>query len=196
MRSLLVAAALGLGLLGLIGATPSQANASWLSEALHARFDPNYYGTPAYGYYGLDYVVPPIYYSAPYYQPGVSSYWGGGPRYYGHWHGYRGALHAAPHTVSTVAVMPATSSIMRRCEVAVMATAGRSPSMKPPVSPPAARLAGTSFVIDYFYSSLRSHRSSSGVPPQDGFCHCRSISSIASFGSGTAPAGSCRPVSH
>jgi hypothetical protein len=99
MRSLLVAAALGLGSLGLIGATPSQANASWLSEALHARFDPNYYGTPAYGYYGPDYVAPPSYYSAPYYQPGVSFYWGGGTRYYGHWHGYRGAWHAAPHTV-------------------------------------------------------------------------------------------------
>ena len=44
MRSLLLSVALGLGALGVIGATPSRADASWLSQALHARYDPYYYG--------------------------------------------------------------------------------------------------------------------------------------------------------
>jgi hypothetical protein len=66
MKSLLLTAALGLGSLGLVGATPSRANASWLSEALHARYDPYYgaYYAPAYIYRGYG--------------------------YYGHWHGRGG----------------------------------------------------------------------------------------------------------
>ena len=47
MKSLLLAAALGLGSLRPVGLTPARADASWLSEALHRRDDPGYYG----GYY-------------------------------------------------------------------------------------------------------------------------------------------------
>ena len=43
MKSLILATVLGLGSLGLIGLTPTKADASWLSEWLHQRFDPNYY---------------------------------------------------------------------------------------------------------------------------------------------------------
>jgi hypothetical protein len=78
MKSLLLAGALGLGL---IGVTPSQAHASWLSEALHARYDPYCYGAyyppanayPNYGYYAAPY----------YYSPGVSFHWRPGYRYGG-----------------------------------------------------------------------------------------------------------------
>jgi hypothetical protein len=106
MKSLFVAAALGLGSLGLIGATPSQANASWLSQALHAQFDPNYYGGyyapgyvyPGYSYYSPTYVYPSYgYYSAPYYSPGVSFWWGSGPRYYRGWHGHWNGHHNVWH---------------------------------------------------------------------------------------------------
>jgi hypothetical protein len=102
MKSLIVAAALGLGSLGLIGATPAKANASWLSQALHARFDPYYYGGyyapgyvyPSYNYYSPTYVYPGYGYN---YRPGVSFWWGSGPRYsrgwHGHWHGHRNAWH-------------------------------------------------------------------------------------------------------
>ena len=37
--------------LGLVFAVPSQSQASWLSEFLHQRFDPGYYG----------YYSPPVY---------------------------------------------------------------------------------------------------------------------------------------
>ena len=94
MKSLIVSAALGLGALGLVGLTPSKAQASWLSEALHARFDPaygySYYNyAPAYGYpyydypYGTYYSGPTYYYGVPY-----GSYWYG-PRYYRPWYGHR-----------------------------------------------------------------------------------------------------------
>jgi hypothetical protein len=114
MKSLLVAAALGLGSLGLVGLTPAKADASWLSEALHRRYDPGYYAyyaPPVYDYgdyygpstsYYVDpgYVYPPptVYYSTPYYTPTWSYYWWSGPRYYGHhhhegWHGGHGWHH-------------------------------------------------------------------------------------------------------
>jgi hypothetical protein len=100
MRSLLLSVALGVGALGLLGATPARSEASWLSEALHARYDPYYYDYyspsfvyPDYNYYTPGYVYPnsdnyayPQYgnYSWPYYSPSRSFYWGG---YRGHWHG-------------------------------------------------------------------------------------------------------------
>ncbi len=105
MKSLLVAVALGLGSLALIGATPSQAKASWLSEALHARFDPYYYGDyppyvyPDTVYYSPAYVYPYYGYYAPYYSPGVSFYvwprygWGRWGGWHGYWGGYRGGWH-------------------------------------------------------------------------------------------------------
>ncbi len=100
MKSLFLAAALGLGSLGLVGLTPGRADASWLSEALHARYGPysygGYYVAPGYDYYaptyvypGYNYYAPPVYYTTPYYvSPGVSYYRWSGPRYYGHWGGY------------------------------------------------------------------------------------------------------------
>jgi hypothetical protein len=112
MRSLFLSAALGLGSLGLIAATPSRAEASWLSEALHAYFDPYYYGGyyspayayPWYGYYGPGYVYsyPSYsYYSVPYYYgPARRDYWGGWGGRHGYWRGhpvwhggYRGGGH-------------------------------------------------------------------------------------------------------
>jgi hypothetical protein len=71
MKSLILATVLGLGSLGLIGATPSRSDASWLSQALHAQFDPNYYD----GYYAQPYVDPGYAYYPPYYvDPGYSYY--------------------------------------------------------------------------------------------------------------------------
>src|SRR5262249_29605985 len=102
MKSFVLSAVLGLGALGLVGLTPSKAEASWLSEALHARFDPAYRGYsyydygPAYGYY-RDYGYPyGTYYYAPAYDYVVPyrSYWYGAGYYrpwYGHgWHGHGG----------------------------------------------------------------------------------------------------------
>jgi len=92
----------GLGSLGLICATPSQAHASWFSEALHARYGPydsgSYYtpgyAYPDYVYYAPTYVYPSYgYYAGPYYSPGVSFYWSSGPRYYGRWGGWPGGHH-------------------------------------------------------------------------------------------------------
>src|SRR5262249_36119380 len=103
MKALLLAAALGVGVLSL---APAHADASWLSQALHARYDPypygGYYAPPACDYsaptyvyprYDYYYAPPAHYYSAPYYRPGVSFYWGGGHRYYGHWGGHYGGWH-------------------------------------------------------------------------------------------------------
>ncbi len=39
----------------LAAGTPGQARASWLSQALHAYFDPGYYGYGFPGYYGPGY---------------------------------------------------------------------------------------------------------------------------------------------
>ncbi len=112
MKSLFLAAALGA--VGLLGLAPAPAHASWLSEALHRRFDPayyyaapvydySYYYTPAYDYgyysppaYDYEYVYPSYgyYYSAPAFYFSVPlgwhhhDHWWGGPRYYGHWHDY------------------------------------------------------------------------------------------------------------
>src|SRR5437588_1907654 len=68
MRSIITSVLLGLGALGVTAATPASSQASWLSEALHRRYDPAYYGpsyyAPAYPYDG------PVYYDsypAPYY---------------------------------------------------------------------------------------------------------------------------------
>ena len=108
MRRFLFAAAAVLAL-GFVAAFPAQSQASWLSEALHRRFDPgyyDYYAAPVYDYgsyyappvYEYEYVAPtyvapPVYYSSPYYVTGPSFYWWSGPRYYGHYHGYRGGWH-------------------------------------------------------------------------------------------------------
>jgi hypothetical protein len=80
MRSFITSALLGLGALGITAAVPAQAQASWLSEALHRRYDPNYgsyYAAPAYPYdSGPVYVYPPAYYP-----PDGTYYYG--PSYYG-----------------------------------------------------------------------------------------------------------------
>jgi hypothetical protein len=102
MKSMILSAVLGLGALGLVGATPAKAEASWLSEYLHARFDPTYNAYPYYpGYYGDPYSAPVYdYYYAPSYSYGA--YWSPPAYYYnlypaygyryGHhsWHGYHG----------------------------------------------------------------------------------------------------------
>src|SRR6516165_75377 len=64
MKSLVLAAALGLGSLALVGITPAKADASWLSEALHRYYDPGYYG----------YYAPPVYDYGDYYAPSTSYY--------------------------------------------------------------------------------------------------------------------------
>jgi hypothetical protein len=106
MRRFMFAAAAGLAL-AFVAAAPARSQASWLSEALHRRFDPGYYAPPvysyggayyaqpAYDYYAPTYVAPPaVYYSQPYYYgPGTSFYWSSGPRYYGRYNGYRGSWH-------------------------------------------------------------------------------------------------------
>jgi hypothetical protein len=116
MRSFITSAVLGLAVLGGTVALPAKANASWLSEALHQRFDPAYYG-PAYSSYSPlpytynapDYYVPGYsYYYTPgytYYSPGsvaplyVAHYRWYGNRYYGHhdwhhgWYGHHGYGH-------------------------------------------------------------------------------------------------------
>jgi hypothetical protein len=106
MKSLLLYAAFGLGSLGLIGGLPSQAKASWLSEALHAQYDPYYYGADYqpgyvypyyYSYYSPTFVYPSYWYSTGYYNPGVSYWWGSGPRYYGGWHGHWNGYHNVWH---------------------------------------------------------------------------------------------------
>jgi hypothetical protein len=93
MRSWILAAALGLGSLGLIGATPSHAHASWLSEALHARYGPVYYDdgyyAPAYPSYN--------YYPAPYHGPGVYHYGWSQPSRHSHVHVNHGYHHGATH---------------------------------------------------------------------------------------------------
>ncbi len=70
---------------------PSQAHASWLSEAVHqVRRDYPAYDYPLdYGYispYYSDYYTPSYIYPSPYYN---SYYYAPGPLYYGgyHWHG-------------------------------------------------------------------------------------------------------------
>jgi hypothetical protein len=109
MRKLLYAMAAAAAL-GLMAVVPSQASASWLSEALHHYLDRDYYDpyhvAPPAAYYAPDthYYSPPVYepvvpyYSAPVYNygyaPGYHRWhaWYGGPRYWhGHgWHGYHG----------------------------------------------------------------------------------------------------------
>src|SRR5437588_4473006 len=86
MRSIITSVLLGLGALGVTAATPASSQASWLSEAMHRRYDPGYYGAysyaPAYPYnapvYDYSYSAPnydgyaaPYYdtYAAPYYAP-------------------------------------------------------------------------------------------------------------------------------
>jgi hypothetical protein len=89
MRSIITSVLLGLGALGITAATPASSQASWLSEALHRRYDPDYYGAyyyaPAYPYDGpaYDYSYPAPYYdgyAAPYYAP-YGAYYYGGPSY-------------------------------------------------------------------------------------------------------------------
>jgi hypothetical protein len=73
---------MGITGLGLWTATPSRADASWLSQALHREFDPDY------GYYGPAYSYPPAYsygsyYDDPYYAPTVPyTYYEPGYTYY------------------------------------------------------------------------------------------------------------------
>jgi len=92
--------------LSLVASTPNQARASWLSEALHAYYDPGYYGYgPGYGYYnyapGYSYYDPGYSGYAPgygySYSPGYSSYYyapnyGYAPRY-----GYYGRTYVTPY---------------------------------------------------------------------------------------------------
>jgi len=86
MRKLLFSTLVGIAGLGLWTATPAPADASWLSEALHAYYD------PYYGYYGPStYPVPYSYdygtYYEPYLVPGYSySYWYTPGPYY-RWYG-------------------------------------------------------------------------------------------------------------
>jgi hypothetical protein len=102
MRSAIWAAVVAAATLGGVAATPSNAQASWLSQALHATFDPGYYAGPTYYYpgygtyygpgYGGYYVEPgyvPYYgsYVTPYYVPYRSHSWYG-PRYYRPWYGH------------------------------------------------------------------------------------------------------------
>jgi hypothetical protein len=116
MRSLFLSVALGIGALGLIGATPSRTEASWLSQALHARYDPYYYGSgydggyypysyayPGYSSYSYGYAYPSYryysrpyygYFARPYYGHARSFYWGGN---HGHWSGHHGGWHAGHH---------------------------------------------------------------------------------------------------
>ena len=98
MRKFLIPLAAAAALLCAL-ATPGQAKASWLSELLHARYDPVYYAEPYYpGYYGYyDYAAPAVvetyytpgvaYYGSTYYAPTYYRGWYG-PRYYGGWRGY------------------------------------------------------------------------------------------------------------
>jgi hypothetical protein len=127
MKSLFLAAALGaLGLIGLAPAKAdaswlSQALHRQFDPAYYGgyygapvyNYDDNAYYPPAYDYgpyaspaYSYDYYypsysyyspAPTVYFSVPfggYYRNGY--YWGG-PRYYGHWHGYRGGWHGGYH---------------------------------------------------------------------------------------------------
>jgi hypothetical protein len=81
MRSLIASVVLGVTTLTGTLALPAQADASWLSEALHQRFDPAYprcYGDGSYGatpYADYGYAAPEYIYSmpgyaVPYYTPG------------------------------------------------------------------------------------------------------------------------------
>ncbi len=121
MRRFMFAGAAALAL-AFVAAVPAQSRASWLSQFLHSRFDPDYYAAPAYPYGAYDYAPPAVDYYAPpavdYYSPptvyytepyyygyvGPSYYWRSGPRYYGHyrygdwdrgrgWHGHEGRGH-------------------------------------------------------------------------------------------------------
>ena len=100
MRSIITSVLLGLGALGITAATPASSQASWLSEAMHRRYDPGYYGAyyyaPAYPYsgpvYDYSYSAPyydgyaaPYYdtYATPYYAPYGASYYGGPSYRYG-----------------------------------------------------------------------------------------------------------------
>jgi hypothetical protein len=116
---MLATAVLGLATLGGSLALPAKADASWLSEALHRRFDPGYYGSydpgsygsyysgPASGSYGFDYYTPGYTYPPTYgyaTTPGFSYYTPGyavpyvapyrtpyyGPRSYGGYRSYGG----------------------------------------------------------------------------------------------------------
>src|SRR5579884_1989272 len=77
MRTLMLSAALSVA--ALVGLAPAKADASWLSEYLHARFDPDYY-SPAYSYapaYDYPYSYAPAYeedYVTPYYVPSYTYY--------------------------------------------------------------------------------------------------------------------------
>jgi hypothetical protein len=96
MRSIITSVLLGIGALGVTAATPALSKASWLSEAMHRRYDPSYYRryeyAPAYSYYDGpayydSYAVP--YYDAnpaPYYAPDGAYY---RAPYYRTWQGER-----------------------------------------------------------------------------------------------------------
>ena len=75
MRTLIPSVALSVG--ALVGLAPAKAEASWLSQALHARYDPYYYGGPSYYYApAYDYSDAPAYYDygTPYYVPSYGYY--------------------------------------------------------------------------------------------------------------------------
>src|SRR5262245_28811973 len=97
MRTFILSAALAVG--ALVGLTPAKADASWLSQAYHARY-PAYYGSyyyPGYGYYApgfnyYNYSYGPSYGYWPYYRSSHVSPW----RYhggYGSVHRHRGWPH-------------------------------------------------------------------------------------------------------
>jgi hypothetical protein len=98
MRKLLFSA-VAIAALAFVAASPSPSQASWLSQALHAYYDPvysgSYYDYPPYGsyapayssYYAPYYGYAPSYgyYGSYYYAPPRTSWYG--PRYYGSWYG-------------------------------------------------------------------------------------------------------------
>lgn len=70
MRAFALSVVLGLGAFGLTAATPTQAQASWLSEALdNASFSINIGGTPYVAPYGPAVAPVPAYVPVPVYSP-------------------------------------------------------------------------------------------------------------------------------
>jgi hypothetical protein len=86
MRSIITSVLLGVGALGISAVTPAQSQASWLSRAVHRRYDPAYYGpnyyAPGYAYYDgpVYYDTYPVPYGGYYYGPRNYRYWDGDRR--------------------------------------------------------------------------------------------------------------------